>query len=255
MIRPTARLTLAVVIACCVSAQTTPPLAFEVASIKPSPNSDEGRTPWRYKETPGGIDYGFASAESLILKAFDLKSYQLVMPRGYQAKEWDIVAKAPANSRIQDFPLMLRSLLADRFQLAFHRETRERPVYELVVAKGGSKLKEVPPPGGGLGGYRTAEGMIHSSGKIPLSLLAKVLTAEVRMPVIDKTGIQGIFEIDFEYAPLATNAPADGGSTAGFPGPTVFSALERTLGLRLEPRKDAVEILVVDHLAETPTEN
>ena len=67
------------------------------------------------------------------------------------------------------------------------------------------------------------------------------------MPVIDKTGLQGVYEIDFEYEPLETNA--------NVPGPTIFDALEKTLGLKLEQRKDPVEVLVVDHLDTTPTEN
>jgi bla regulator protein BlaR1 len=178
-----------------------------------------------------------------------------VLPRGYQQKEWEIVAKAPVNSRIQDFPLMLRSLLADRFHLAFHHETREMSVYELVVARGGSKLKEADPPGGGLGTSRTAQGLIHvGRDSTTLATLVDVLTTVLRMPVVDKTGLQGIFDIDFEYAQLTANAPSDGG-TASLPGPTIFDALEKTLGLRLVQRKDPVEVLVVDHLDSTPTEN
>ena len=231
-------------------------MAFEVASIKPSPNPDEGRTPWRFKQNPGGIDYKYITVPTLIQKAFGIEDYQLTLPRGYQSQEWDIIAKAPANSRTQDFPLMLRSLLADRFQLTFHRETKELPVYELVVAKGGSKLKEVPPPEGGLGGNRTAEGMSHWKGKVPLSTLAYALTVTLRTPVIDKTGIQGIFEIEFEHAPLARDIPSDGGVlAASMPGPTISNALEKALGLKLEPRKDRVEILVVDHLERAPTAN
>ena len=231
--------------------QAEPRMAFEVASIKPNP-SEDNRTPYSNKENPGGIDYKYIWISNLIIKAFHIEGrYQLVLPHGYQEKPWEIVAKAPANSRMEDFPLMLRSLLADRFHLTFHRETKEMQVYELAVAKGGSKLKEVDPPAHGLGGSRpTAPGLIHiGKDNTNIATLATALTGLLKTPVIDKTGLQGVFEIDFEYEPLETNAPSDA------LGPTVFDALEKDLGLKLEQRKDPVEVLVVDHLDTTPTEN
>jgi len=234
--------------------ETETRMAFEVASIKPNP-SEENRTPHSNKENPGGIDYKYISISDLIRKAFSIKTnFQLILPRGYQQKPWEIAAKAPANSRMQDFPLMLRSLLADRFHLAFHHETREMQVYELVVAKGGSKLKEVDPPGGGIGGNRTADGMLHVKDNTTLATLATFLTEELRMPVIDKTSLQGIFDIDFEYQQMETAAPSGGGAPV-LPGPTIFDALEKTLGLKLVQKKDPVEVLVVDHLDTNPTEN
>jgi uncharacterized protein (TIGR03435 family) len=230
-------------------------VAFEAVSIKPSPVSDEGREPGMRKENFGGIDYKYMAVSSLIQKAYGIKDYQLILRRGYRQREWHIVARSPANSRVEDVPLMLRSLLAERFHLAFHRETKEMPVYELVVAKGGSRLKEVDPPGGGLGGTRTAEGMVRWNGKTPLATLVRALTSELRMPVIDKTGIQGIFDLDFEYAPPATGNPSNGAPTASLPGPTISDAMEKALGLKLQARKDPVQILVVDRLEETPTAN
>ena len=199
----------------------------------------------------------FSNVDSDTLRAFAVaRISSATLPRGYHSQEWDIVAKAPPNSRMQDFPLMLRSLLADRFQLTFHRETKELPVYELMVAKGVSKLKEGPPPAGGLGANRTAEGMTHWKGKVPLSTLADALTNALRMPVIDKTGIQGIFEIEFQHVPLSEGAPLDGGVlAASLPGPTISNALEQALGLKLELRRDRIEILVVDHLERAPTAN
>jgi uncharacterized protein (TIGR03435 family) len=231
--------------------QAEPHMAFEVESIRPNP-SEDNRTPYSNKENPGGIDYKYIWISNLIMKAFRIRDYQLVLPHGYQQKPWEIVAKAPPNSRVEDIPLMLRSLLADRFHLAFHRETRDMSVYELVVAKGGSKLKEVDTAGGGLGTSRgTAQGLVHvGKDTTTLATLAFLLQNLVQMPVIDKTGLQGIYEIDFEYAPLTANAPAD-----ILPGPTIFDAVEKTLGLRLVQQKDPVEVLVVDHLDTTPTEN
>ena len=125
-----------------------------------------------WKETSSGIDYRYIWVSAIIQKAYGLKDYQVTLPRGYRQPEWDIVARAPANSRVEDIPAMLRSLLADRFHLTFHRETKEMPVYELVAAKGGFRLREVDPLGGGLGGSRTSEGTLRWNGHVPLSTLA-----------------------------------------------------------------------------------
>jgi len=241
---------IAVGIMVCQAQTPKPSSGFEVASIKPSPHSDEGRTPWRNKETPAGIDYKYMSVSTLILKAFGIEDYQLILPRGYRPQEWDIVARAPENSRVQDIPLMLRGLLADRFEFEYHRETKEMAVYALVVAKGGSKLKEVAPPEGGLGGNRTAEGMSHWKGRVRLSLLAQSLSHVMQAPVINQTGLMGIYEIEFEYAPPTAGI----GFEASLPGPTISAAMESFLGLKMEPRKQPIEILVVDHLA-APTAN
>ena len=225
----------------------TEPQAFEAASIKPSPNSDEGRTPWRFKENPGGVDYKYITVSTLIQKAYGIKDYQLVMPRGYKGQEYDIVARAPANSRVEDIPMMLRRLLADRFHLTFHHETEDLLVYELVAATGGARLKDAPAPAGGLGARRTDEGMLHWKGNVELSTLAKALASTLRAPVVDKTGMTGIYNVEFEYAPESGDAT--------LPGPTISSALETALGLKLQGSKDPIEMLVVDHLGASPTPN
>ncbi len=128
-----------------------------------------------------------------------------------QQKPWEVIAKTPPNSRVEDIPLMLRSLLADRFHMTFHHETKEMQVYELVVAKGGSKLKEVDPPAHGLGGRRTAQGTFHMQDNSNLATLAAFLTSYLRLPTIDKTGLLGVYDIDFEYQ-MEGAAPADGDS-------------------------------------------
>ena len=147
-------------------------MAFEVASIKPNLSQDDNTVP--RKESAGGIDYKYIWISDLIRKAFrhsgELPNQSF--RNGYQEKPWEIVAKAPPNSRVEDIPLMLRNLLADRFHMTFHRETKEMQVYELAVAKGGSKLKEADPPAHGLGGSRpSAPGLTHMGRTIQISPL------------------------------------------------------------------------------------
>jgi uncharacterized protein (TIGR03435 family) len=137
---------------------------------------------------------------------------------------------------------MLQSMLADRFRLKAHIESRELPIFELVVAKGGPKLK-VPTPDeedkarmmGGRGGKITAI-------DVPLTSLPWMLNNEVGRTVVDKTGLTGKYDFTLEYVPAA-KAAAD---TSG--GPSIFTALEEQLGLKLEPAKAQMDVLVVDSI-------
>ena len=219
-------------------------LSFEVVSIKPAHISDEQRTPFRNRQTPGGLDYLAIDTVSLIRKAFVIKDYQLVMPKGFRNQEWTIIAKAPSGSRMQDFPAMIRTMLTDRFKLAFHRETKVLAVEELVIAKGGFQLKDVGPPEGGMG-----MGGASWKGRVSIALLAQTLTFAEHLPVIDKTGLQGIFQIQFDYTP-----PAPASDLAAPPGPSLSEAMEQTIGLKLQPAKAPIEVVVVDHV-DFPTEN
>jgi uncharacterized protein (TIGR03435 family) len=138
---------------------------------------------------------------------------------------------------------MLQTLLAERFKLAVHRETKMLPVYELVTAKSGSKLRQA----------ETREGSSISSGggkmtvrHVSMPGFATALSRHIGRPVFDKTGIDGAFDFTLEYAP-------DGADSAG--RPSIFTALQEQLGLRLEAAKGPVEILVIDRANKVPTDN
>jgi uncharacterized protein (TIGR03435 family) len=140
---------------------------------------------------------------------------------------------------------MLQSLLADRFKLRLHYETREQPIYELVVAKGGLKLKPLPPdqrPGGG----RFVRGEIALNGR-SVATLAHFLTQFAGRSVVDKTSLAGNYDIDLKWTPDDQQGTPDA-------GPTLFTALQEQLGLKLISAKGPVQVLVVDH-AERPSEN
>jgi uncharacterized protein (TIGR03435 family) len=172
---------------------------------------------------------------------------------------------------------MLQPLLADRFQLKVHTEVRDLPVLTLVIAKGGPKLHEAKPgdtypnglkdfngQGGGPGMMLMRPGQLTGQG-LPLSSLARVLTQQLGSTVQDKTGLTGKYDLTLQWTPDRNGSampgapepglqgPGSGGSTDAS-GPSIFSAIQEQLGLKLESQKGPVEVLVIDHV-ETPSEN
>ena len=144
--------------------------------------------------------------------------------------------------------LMVRSLLADRFRLATHFETRKLPIYELIVAKGKPKLGDAKLEGTTVNHWRNH---LEVQGGDSLAVLAEELSKEVGRPVIDKTGIAGRYDLKLRWAPDGVvTASASAADTA----PSIFTALEEQLGLKLKSAKGLVQVLVVDH-AEMPSEN
>jgi uncharacterized protein (TIGR03435 family) len=165
---------------------------------------------------------------------------------------FDIVANAPGESAPtgDDVRRMLQSLLADRFQLKLHRETQERPVYALVVAKNGPKLKESGPDKEFSTTVRGSQTAQLTMTKATMEQLAIQLSGSgLDRPVLDKTGLAGHYDIALNWIPEYAGPPASDSNSVN-----VFTAVQEQLGLRLEPQKAPVEILVIDH-AEKPSEN
>jgi uncharacterized protein (TIGR03435 family) len=161
--------------------------------------------------------------------------------------------EAQRNEFQRQMQARLRALLADRFQLKLHMETREQPVYKLVVAKGGAKVTASTYDGsiggrgfGIKGGGKNGETVV--SGKfMPVSNLASGLSDLLQRPVIDETGLKGNFDFSFTFTPdLGPGTESD--------GPGLFTALQEQVGLRLESGKGPVEALVIDSV-ELPSEN
>jgi uncharacterized protein (TIGR03435 family) len=154
--------------------------------------------------------------------------------------------------------LMLQPLLADRFQLRFHRETKQLPIFALVIAKSGSKLKQSPPadPGGSTAPQMkmSAHGQLTGQ-RFPISLLAQWLSLQVGRKVLDNTGLTGTYDFTLEWTPDSPASMSAGAETpAPDSGPSIFTAIQEQLGLRLESTKGPVETLVIDHV-ERPSEN
>jgi uncharacterized protein (TIGR03435 family) len=271
--------------------QSAPGPAFEVASVKLSPPiPPNGRA---YFGPPRGgpgtpdpsqITWAYANLRALLMTAYDVKEYQIGgAPAWIDSQRYDIIAKVPPGATKEQVSMMWQNLLAERFHLALHHESKEFQVEELVIAKSGSKLKEttVDPaalldPGppkfndktGELGGpgYVTTlrfTGEAHSAAKAQtLSALTARLGNMLRRPVLDKTGLTGKydFSLDFRIDPQSLGLPPPGpGAPAPADsadlGPDLATAVQQQLGLRLVAAKANLDVLVIDKIDKTPTEN
>jgi uncharacterized protein (TIGR03435 family) len=261
--------------------QTPAKLEFEVATVKPavlptgpSPRVGPGTA------DPSRVNYAYASMKNLLMAAYDMKINQITGPAWIDSNRYDIMATVPPGATKEQVKVMLQNLLADRFKLVVHRETREMPLYELVVARGGSKMKPyvvdpnapkfepgklvfdkagvpIPPPGSLMMSMGSGRRRIAAS-KQSISKLTTTLAVEVQRPVIDKTGLDGEYDYSLEFLPEGPNAYPPGQAPpppSNADPPTILVAVQEQLGLKLEPKKGPVEMLVVDSGEKTPTEN
>ena len=163
-------------------------------------------------------------------------------PSWVGSEEYDIVAKPQGETSNEKILAMARDLLAERFNLTLHHESREMPVLALAVAKGGPRLQ--PSVGAGGPEIRGGRGRLVAR-QVTMGLLAAQLAGRVLgRVVLDRTGIAGKFDVNLEWTP-DENPDL---------GPSIFTALQEQLGLKLEPQKGVVDILVIDHV-ERPSAN
>ena len=235
-------------------AQSAPPLQFDVASVKA--NTRGGGTTRRIEAQT--LTYLNVRLGELIEMAYDVKRYQIVGDDWITnpgANRYDIVGKAAAPASESALRHMLAPLLAERFHLQLHRETRVLPVYALVIAKGGHKLKEgddagqsvSPDPGGGFR-YRN----------YPMAALAEMLSLlrTTGRPVVDQTGLTGRYNFTANLQDLPAGATTNDLKQAVFESDNaVFAALEEQLGLKLIAERAPIEVLVVDRADRVPTDN
>jgi len=260
---------------------------FEVASIKPS-DPNERRIMMR--GGPGQSNFTGVTLKLLLQQAYDVRDFQISGgPAWAGSDRYDVVAKLPADepplpadpTKITDVQqktfqqrrqAMLQALLGDRFQLKIHRDTKELPVYFLTAAKSGPKLKDnggkVADPNMKPGMMRISPGMLTGSQQ-PMQFLVQILSQIMGRTVLDQTGLSGRYDFELRWTPDQSTA---GGLFAGGPppgppppgaelppppdpnGPTLFTALQEQLGLKLDSGKGPVGVIVIDH-AEKPSEN
>jgi bla regulator protein blaR1 len=251
--------------------------SFEVASIKPN-NSGDNRVMFRFNG--GRYTIVGATVKMLIQQAYRVREFQLSGGPGWIGSDrFDIEAKPEniADMNPERMPLLLQSLLEERFQLKTHKDTKELPIYELFIGKDGTKLKNVPepprpapgspgapPPGPGgpmpPGAFRIGRGEMMG-GAIPFDNFLQSLSSMLGRTVVNKTGLSGFFDIQLHWAP----DPGETGPFGPVPfvqppppadpaGPSIFTALQEQLGLRLESSKGPVDVLVIDSI-EKPSEN
>jgi len=232
--------------------------AYEVATIKPG-----------QLNVPGGRG---VPLRGYIQQAFGIPpniAGRVIGPDWINSTRYVIQGKAPDSIRdamqtmtiaekMKETELMMQSLLADRFQLKAHFETREMQVYELVLAKGGSKLTEDSDPTKRLMTFGASR---FRAGASPIRMLTDLLECAPDVggrEVVDKTGLTGLYDISLTWTPLQATA-APGGGSGDPPSPDVdsaslFTAIEEQLGLKLVPTKGQGQVLVIDHI-EQPSPN
>jgi uncharacterized protein (TIGR03435 family) len=220
--------------------------------------------------TPGGIDF-YSSLRYSIAFAYGVNDYQVSGPAWLADARFQIVAKAPAGASRDQFPEMMRTLLAQRFQLRVHKEEREFAGFALVVGKDGPKLTRARAATGvPAGGYTVGSSIRVEGGgggkqeykSVSMEMLARNLTTMLGRPVADETGLPARYDLSLEYNAFDTasgRAPVTiaGGppvSTEAEPGVSVFASIQK-LGLRLEPRNVAGAAIVVEHAEKTPAGN
>jgi uncharacterized protein (TIGR03435 family) len=283
-----------------------PATTFEVASIKQSPPRNGGMMRVGCNGGPGTKDPGRITCSNinvanLVLMGYGISHYQLAGLSISDDDRFEFAVKLPEGATKDQVKVMWQNLLKERFKVVLHRETKDTQVLELVVAKGGLKLKEStpppppdpdapppppPPPSGGPAPKFNMDkdgfpelpagrgvSMIMMNGKArwraseaTMAQVASMLASQLGQPVNDATGLAGKYDFTLSWATESFSnrggGAAAGGSAspiAGLPdtegGPTLQSAIQSQLGLKLEQKKGTIEMLVVDHAEKVPTEN
>lgn len=250
------------------SGQTASPLSFEVASVKPAAPCC---APGQWRESKAGvdrIDFPNISLRWCIAFAYRVKEYQISGPAWLGSLKFDILAKGSEGTRHEQLPDMMQALLAERFQLQLHHETKEFTVIALGVGKNGPKLKESSLElSGGRDGAKIGMSMSATGvGRMEvkegnMAALANSLSRLLGRPVVDNTGLTGRFDFDLEYSRDDSNGmmlmpAASGGAlpAAPEPGVSIFSSIQR-LGLKLDAQKVPMDAIVVDRAEKVPTGN
>lgn len=305
-------------------AQTEAPATeFEVASIKPfvppPPQGGRGvafggRRGGPGTNDPSQITWNGTTLKNVIMTAYGVKNYQVSGPPWLDTERYTIAAKVPPGTTKEQVLVMWQNLLAERFRLKLHRETKEIPIYEITVAKNGPKLKEsepdppppkdppakpladAPSPFSGrlttgpdgcpvLPGGRGGTMMMMMPGrfrvcakKTSIENLTNMLTNQLSRPVFDKTGLKGMYDFKLEFEPESqmgmmagpvtggaiasasqSGPPPEGSAGVSSPNqetaPPISAAFQNQLGLKLEAKKAPADMLIIDTVEKTPTDN
>jgi uncharacterized protein (TIGR03435 family) len=213
--------------------------AFEAASVKPADPSANG---FSTRTSRGQIELRNCSLRQCVETAYGLREYALVAPAWLDSVHFDVVAKLPSGASPSQFGPMLQTLLAERFALQVHRESRDVPGYSLTVAKGGPKLHPSDP--GAMGSGTSFGATMVRCKATPMETFVDQLSRSLGRPVADETSLAGTFDFDLHWAP--DDSPT---------GASLFAAIQEQLGLKLQAGKVPVAIVVVDSVNRAPTGN
>jgi uncharacterized protein (TIGR03435 family) len=229
-------------------------LSFDVAVVKVN-QTESGHT--SAHSGPGGLEMSNVTLRFCITRAWRITDPQVSGPAWIDSDRYDIVAKAPAGAPEAQIPEMLQALLAERFKLVAHRERKELPAFALVVGKNGPKLTKAELNESG-GGMTSGDGTV-SGQAVTMARLASFLATprlDLGLPVVDQTGLEGTFSFTLKWTPEKLLTGKAAGKAPDLDGPpSIFTALNEQLGLKLEKRKALLEVLIVDKAERVPTEN
>jgi uncharacterized protein (TIGR03435 family) len=241
-------------------AQTLNPLSsatrkFAVASVRTSKIGEmSGETSRResIEPSPGSLTMRNVSLKSCVIWAYRIKDYQLSGPSWLTDERYDIAAKSPDPVPVEQLKEMMQTLLAERFALQFHRQTKELSIYALVAGANGPKLHKVAA--GGDSEMRMKDGsLIFNNTSMPqFADHLEIMRRQVDRPVVDRTGLTGVFDFSLKFADTDTDmrtAMVQGDSAS------VFNLIQQQIGLKLEAKKGPVEIIVIDYVNKIPTAN
>jgi uncharacterized protein (TIGR03435 family) len=220
---------------------------FDVASIRPSEGGRE-----TVDTVPGSVTMRNMRLTGAIRWAYNVLDVQVSGPDWLNSTRFDIVAKAGTPVKEPELKQMMQKLLADRFKLELHRQTKEVNAMVLTVAKGGHKLKEVQEEGS----PSFSTGRLNLTGKgATMAQLIGFLSREIRQPIVDETGLTGRYDYFLDInAYITEEMRAQQGPPVEAPS-IVANALQGQLGLKVEARKTPLEMLIVDKMEKAPTEN
>ncbi len=285
---PSGRITLAILLACPLFGQQ-----FEVASIKPFDPSAPGQVLGGLHVDGAQIRAAGLSLRDLLGIAFKIKATLITGPDWTASARFDISATLPDGSTPAQLPEMFQALLADRFQMKVHKDKKEFPVYALLIAKGGSKMKETPPdPDAGRDDPKAARGVASTSAgnginvnyghgssytfandrfeahKLTMALFAANLERFADRQIVDMTGLTAQYDFAFDVMPedyramllrsavwVGVNLPPEAQKMLDASSPAALGDALQQIGLKLDARKSPLDVLVIDDALKTPTAN
>jgi uncharacterized protein (TIGR03435 family) len=224
--------------------------AFDVASVRVSQGKRES-----IQASPGSLNMRNVTLKSAIRWAYHVMDYQVKGPDWINFDRYDIVAKAAEPATEDQLRLMLQPLLAERFKLTLHKETKELPAYSLVVAKGGIKFHESQiTDGDGEPVANPDKGSMTMELKsVSAELFVERLSKVVQAPVVNNTGLSGRYDVKIN---VGKYIPDGSGKDGPFdPVAMIITSLQEELGLKLESKKVRLDLLIVDRVEKVPVEN
>lgn len=270
------------------TAQTKDSPSFEVASIRPSPDEPPATGATGVQITKERVHFGFLSLRDYLMIAYGVPPQRVTAPDWVATTRFDIAATFPGGATPEQFPELVKNLLRERFKLQAHLEKRESPVYVLEVATGGLKASRLPDEAPkdapltitgsgsrdgvmadlGNGAYLEFKNDRFEAKRVTMRILSETLGRFVDRPILDQTNLEGRYDIRFavaqeDYMPMLVRSAVNAGVTLP---PQAMAALDlpsmgsvenglKSLGLVIAPRRAPLDVLVVDSIERTPTEN